>query len=179
MSGNPDNLSTPTPLKAPRRLTDTELTTAQAVADALIPATAAAPTASAEPEFATTLQTALDARADAFDAITTWLAEVEGLSGADLFATLRVLHDGDPDLFQALSAVIAGAWLLTPTVRARIGYRGQRRNPPSVTEAVDQLDDGLLDPVMDRGEVFIPTPATPPTSTWADRHPELAKEMCR
>jgi hypothetical protein len=178
VSGNPENLSTPAPLKAPRALSDSELVTAKAVADALIPATATAPSASAEPEFTTTLATALDARADAFDAITGWLATVAGLQGSALFDRLRALHDAEPDTFQALSAVFAGAWLLTPTVRTRIGYHGQRRQPASLTEAVDQLEDGILDAVMERGAIYVPTPDGPPTTpTWADRHPEFAKEL--
>lgn len=177
MSGNTDNLSTPAPLKAPRRLTAEELTTACAVADALIPATATAPSAASESEFAATLATALDARADAFDVITDWLAGAAGLDNAEMTIRLRALHDAEPDVFQPLSAVLAGAWLLTPTVRARIGYRGQRRNPPSLTEAVDQLEDGILDAVMDRGAFFVPTPDGPPKTTWADRHPEYAKGM--
>jgi hypothetical protein len=169
---NSDNLSTPTAFTAPRALTDTERLTAYAAADALIPATATAPSAGTEPEFGTTLATALDARADAFEAITDWLAAVAGVEGPALFTKLRELHDTEPETFQALSAVLAGAWLLTPTVRARIGYQGQRRNPPSLTEAVDQLDDGLLDAVMDRGAFFVPTPEGPPPETWAARHPD-------
>lgn len=177
---NPDKLSTPAPLKAPRALTERELVTACAVADALIPATVTAPSAASEPEFATTLKTALDARADAFEAITEWLADVADLHGAGLFERLRVLHGTEPDAFQALSAVLAGAWLLTPTVRARIGYRGQGRNPPSLTEAVDQLDDGLLDAVMDRGACYVPTPDGPPAeATWAERHPEYQGAVSR
>lgn len=175
---NPDNLSTPAVPKAPRALTDAELAIAHVVADALIPATSTAPSASAEPEFDTTLATALNARADAFDAIAGWLAGVAGLEGGALRDRLRDLHDTEPDDFQALSAVLAGAWLLTPTVRARIGYLGQGRNPASLTEAVDQLEDGILDAVMDRGACYVPTPDGSPTEpTWADLHPELAKEL--
>lgn len=174
---NPDNLSTPAPLKAPRSLTDVELATAHAVADALIPATGMVPSASAEPEFDTTLAIALDARADAFDAITGWLADVAELEQPALFDRLRDLHDTEPDSFQALSAILAEAWLLTPTVRARIGYQGQGRHPASLTEAVDQLEDGILDDVMERGAFYVPTPDGPPADTWADRHPELAKEL--
>jgi hypothetical protein len=177
---NADNLSTPAPLKAPRALTDRELVTARAVADALIPATATAPSAASEPEFAVALKTALDARADAFEAITGWLAAVADLDGTELFDRLRTLHDAEPDAFQALSAVLAGAWLLTPTVRARIGYRGQGRNPASLTEAVDQLDDGLLDAVMERGACYVPTPDGPPAEgTWAERHPEYQGAVTR
>ena len=177
---NSDNLSTPATFKAPRALTERELVTACAVADALIPATATAPSAASEPEFATTLKTALDARADAFEAITEWLADVADFDGPGLFEQLRALHDTEPDAFQALSAVLAGAWLLTPTVRARIGYRGQGRNPPSLTEAVDQLDDGLLDAVTERGACYVPTPHGPRAEgTWAESHPEYQGAVIR
>ena len=48
--------------------------------------------------------------------------------------------------------------------------------PRSLTEAVDQLDDGLLDAVMERGACYVPTPdGTPAEGTWADRHPDYAR----
>ncbi len=67
---------------------------------------------------------------------------------------LRGLHAEEPGQFQALSAVVAGAWLLTPTVRARIGYPGQRRDPARLEEAVDQISDGILAPVIARGPIY-------------------------
>jgi len=41
-------------------------------------------------------------------------------------------------------------------VRARIGYPGQRRDPARFEEAVDQLSDGILDPVIARGPIYTP-----------------------
>jgi len=50
--------------------------------------------------------------------------------------------------------VIAGAWLLIPAVRERIGYPGQRRDPARLEEAADQISDGILDPVIARGPIY-------------------------
>ncbi len=74
---------------------------------------------------------------------------------------LRALHAEQPEQFQALSAVVAGAWLLIPAVRARIGYPGQRRDPARLEEAADQISDGILDPVLDRGRIY-----TPDATSW-------------
>jgi hypothetical protein len=171
-------ISTPRPFKAPRRLTDEEVATARGCADALIPATATAPTATADEEFDAALGVAVDARADAFDDIVGALARMRDVAPTDLLDRLKAMSADEPDTFQPLSAVLAGAWLLTPSVRARIGYRGQRRNPPSISEAVDQISEGLLDDVMERGSIYIPTPQGPPSAaTWAARHPDLVKEL--
>ena len=55
-----------------------------------------------------------------------------------------------PATFQALSAVIAGAWLLTPGTQDRIGYHGQRSDKADIEEAVDEVASGVLDPVLER-----------------------------
>jgi len=173
-----DTISVPRAFKAPRTLTSEEVATARACADALIPATATAPSATADDDFDTALNVAVDARADAFDAIVGALADLQKVAPDDLLDRLKSLSDAETDTFQSLSAVLAGAWLLTPSVRERIGYRGQRRNPPSISEAVDQISDGLLDDVMERGAFYVPTPEGSPTEpTWAEQHPDLAKEL--
>lgn len=154
-----ERLSVPRKFAAPRPLREEELRTLRAVADALIPAAGGNPPATGEPDYDEYLRRAVDARADAFGAITEVLAAfaVEDPPGID--RKLRSLHAEEPDTFQALSAVVAGAWLLIPQVRERIGYPGQRRDPARLEEAADQLSDGILDPVMERGPIYRPTPA--------------------
>lgn len=147
-SGPP--LSIPARARIPRPLTPAELRTLDLVADALIPARDDAPAASEEPDFIDQLVVALDARADAFEAIVGTLARLAPVAPAQMFDELRVLHDVDGDAFQALSTVIAGAWLLTPGVRDRIGYHGQRSEKAGLEEAADQIASGILDPVLDR-----------------------------
>jgi hypothetical protein len=155
-SGSPLRLSVPPKFTAPRSLTAAEIGTLRAIADILIPASDDNPAATSEPEFDAWLARAIDARADAFDVITAILARLDGAEPGVIDQALRTLHADEPKQFQALSAVVAGAWLLVPAVRARIGYPGQRRDPARLEEAADQISDGILDPVIARGPVYTP-----------------------
>ncbi len=155
-AGPPPRLSVPPKFAAPRQLTDAEVGTLRAIADVLIPASGDNPAATSEPAFDQWLARAADARADAFDHITAVLAQLDRAAPDTIDQTLRALHADQPRQFQALSAVVAGAWLLVPAVRARIGYPGQRRDPPRLEEAADQISDGILDPVLARGPIYTP-----------------------
>ena len=152
----PPRLSVPPKFAAPRQLTDAEVGTLRAIADVLIPAFGDNPAATSEPDFDQWLARAADARADAFDDITAVLAQLDRAAPDTIDQTLRALHADQPRQFQALSAVVAGAWLLVPAVRARIGYPGQRRDPARLEEAADQISDGILDPVLARGPIYTP-----------------------
>jgi hypothetical protein len=152
--GAPARLSVPQKFAAPRQLTAAEVSTLRVIADVLIPASGDNPAATAEPDLDSWLRRAVDARADAFDAITAVLAQLDGAAPDVTDQALRKLHAEQPMTFQALTAVIAGAWLLTPTVRERIGYPGQRRDPARFEEAADQISDGILDPVIARGPIY-------------------------
>jgi hypothetical protein len=153
----PLRLSVPPKFVAPRQLTAAEMGTMRSIADVLIPACGSNPAATAEPEFDRWLARAVDARADAFDAITAVLDQLHGAAPQQIDEGLRALHAEQPEVFQAVSTVIAGAWLMIPAVRARVGYPGQHRAPARLEEAVDQISDGILDPVLSRGPIFTPT----------------------
>jgi hypothetical protein len=159
MSSTPDMtaLSVPVPrTELPRELTADELSRLVALADALC-----GPSGRAEPpsrcaEFPEQLQIALATRSESFDGV---LASAAASAGAvDLVAWLRDLHDSDQVAFQALSAVLGGAYLMVPSVREAVGYPGQRREPPRLEEAVDQIMDGILDPVLERGHFYVAPP---------------------
>jgi hypothetical protein len=152
--GAPARLSVPPKFAAPRQLTSAEVSTLRVIADVLIPASGGNPPATAEPDLNACLRRAVDARADAFDAITAVLAQLDGAAPDVTDQALRRLHADQPVTFQALSAVVAGAWLLIPAVRERIGYPGQRRDPARFEEAADQISDGILDPVIARGSIY-------------------------
>lgn len=155
-AGPPLRLSVPAKFAAPRPLTSAEVGTLRAIADVLIPASGDNPAATADPGFDECVGRAIDARADAFGVITAVLARLDGARPDAIDQALRALHADQPDHFQALSAVVAGAWLLSPAVRARIGYPGQRRDPARLEEAADEISDGILDPVLARGRVYTP-----------------------
>ena len=149
MSAAGQSLSVPARTGIPRPMTGHEAATLRRVADTLIPARGDIPAASAEPGFADRLALALDARSDAFSSICAALRALAPVAQDDLFARLGELSADDPESFQALSTVIAGAWLLTSGVRERIGYHGLRSDKAGFDEAMEDLD-GLLDPVIER-----------------------------
>jgi len=151
MSADGSPLSVPPRRRIPRPLTETESETLHRVADSLVPARGDVPAAGAEPGFADSLALALDARSDAFEPICTALAALAATPQQDLFARLRDLNVEQPETFQALSTVVAGAWLLTPGARERIGYRGLQSDKAGLEDAIDDLT-GLLDPVLERAE---------------------------
>lgn len=151
-------LSVPAVRKAlPRQLTEQELATATRLADVLIHGDTEVGAPSTFAEFREFLDVALTARSDAFDVVVEQLNTVADES--DLKAWLRRCHDKSPEVFHSLSSVLAGAYLLIPQVRQAIGYPGQRRDPADLEEAVDQLSDGVLDPVIERGYIYTPAPA--------------------
>jgi hypothetical protein len=144
------NISVPAAFKAPRSFDDVERSVLKRVADALIPATDGAVSAGDEPGFWDALDTALDARSDAFDAIADALGRLRSTDPDDLWNQLQAMDEHKPGTFQALSTVIAGAWLLTPGTRERIGYQGQLSDKAALDEAADELSSGVLNPVLDR-----------------------------
>jgi hypothetical protein len=143
-------LSIPATVRPPRELTHREVETLRLVADTLIPARGDAPAASVGPEFLAKVSIALDARADAFEDIVLLLNELSTIAPVHLWTELRLLHERQPSRFQALSTVVAGAWLLTSNVRDRIGYHGQRVDKARPEDVVDEFETGILDPVMNR-----------------------------
>lgn len=145
-----DNVSVPAAERAPRDLTEDERAILARVAATLVPARDGVPAASAEPGFWAALVVALDARADAFDDITGTLATLAPTRPDELWGRLEALEHDEPATFQALSTVIAGAWLLTPGTRDRIGYHGQQSDRAGLEEAADELSSGVLDPVIER-----------------------------
>jgi hypothetical protein len=143
-------LSVPRRPRAPRRLEDSERRTLVVIADALIPRTGSHPAASSAPDFQNKIDVALDARSDAFSVITARLAVLADVPDGAMLATLEALAGEDPATFQAISTVVAGAWLLTGDTRNRIGYHGPKVDKAGLEEAVDELTSGILDPVLEK-----------------------------
>ncbi|MFI7067505.1 hypothetical protein ACIBL3_41375 [Kribbella sp. NPDC050124] len=157
MSTSTTRLSVPPPRTTlPRPLTDEERGTLVALADALCGPSDRAEPPSRCPEFTEKLDIALATRSDSFDQV---VAAVAATAGADdLFAWLRDLHASDADAFQVLSAVLGGAYLMVPSVREAIGYGGQRREIARPEEAIDEIMDGILEPVLQRGHFYVSPP---------------------
>lgn len=89
------------------------------------------------------------------------MAAAAGLGALDtpgLAGRLRALHAAGDVTFQALSAIVCGAYLTVPEVRTRIGYPGQNHDPAPFDLAADEIMDGILDPVLERGAIYVPAP---------------------
>ena len=151
-------LSVPAKTTLPRSLSEAELLAARAIADVLVPATAQDPGATDTPGFDGFLEIALNARIDAFEAITGALASIDTSEPATLRRQLEAMWGADPETFQALSAVVVESWLLAPEVRERIGYYGQRRELAPVDQGTNEVTEGILDPVLERDPIYRPTP---------------------
>lgn len=138
----------------PRALTGDERSGMLAIADLLIPDGPAGPRPSRADGYDRWLDRALAARRDAFDVVTALAAELGRLPTEQLLGELRRRSAGADPAFTALSTVLAGAYLLLPEVRRAIGYPGQAQRPPRFDEAAEQIMDGILDPVIERGPVY-------------------------
>jgi hypothetical protein len=147
-----DKLSVPRTPAPTRELTAEEATALARIADVLIPADADAPAATDEPGFWDQIPVALRARAEAFDRVVAILTAEMPEAPDALWAWLRERDQSDPNGFQALSSVIAGAWLLTESVRARIGSYGPRSVKAGAEDVVDELETGILAPVQAMAE---------------------------
>ena len=74
-------------------------------------------------------------------------------AGRDPAAEVARLQAEAPELFEALTTAIAGGYFMSADVRERLGYPGQE-----ALELEDDHDPALLQPVIDRGTIFRPTP---------------------
>jgi hypothetical protein len=120
------------------------------LADALIPEADGMPSASQAGAAGSLLDEVLAVRADLEEP----LAELTAAArDADPGAEVERLKNDDPALFEALTTAVAGGYFLSADVRERLGYPGQQAKPLE-----DDFDQELLQPVIDRGTIFRPTP---------------------
>ncbi len=118
-----------------------------ALADVLLPATDDLPAPSSIDAHGRWLDRALEARPDLAAPLAAILA---GAAGRDPAAEARRLHADEPEAFATLSLLVTGAYYLSPKVRKRIGYPGQKADPADDDEPDYWLSDGILDAVAAR-----------------------------
>jgi hypothetical protein len=158
VSGPDQRLSIPRRVNVTgRRLDEDEWETLLAVADALVPGSETDPTCSGAPDYGSWLRRALAARAEHFTVVVEAVASLSEVRGDDLRAALKAMSERQEDAFAVLSSVVVGAYVMVPEVRGLIGYPGQSRHPIGVEEAFEQLEDGILDRVIDRGQIYVST----------------------
>ncbi len=156
MSTSTERLSVPprrtTP---PRSLTEAEHVALLRIADTLIPEFGPNPKASDANEFGAYLQLALAARADVFDAVLKAVNELADVGDHEMHDALKNMWATDKFTFDPLSSIIAGAYFMTPQVKDLIGYPGQHRDPAGLEDAANELETGILDPVLERGFIYV------------------------
>jgi hypothetical protein len=120
------------------------------LADVLIPAGDGMPSAGEAGAAGALLDEVLAVRSDLEEPLREIAAAARGKDPA---AEVARLEAESPELFEALTTAIAGGYFLSPDVRERLGYPGQQAK-----KLQDDFDQELLQPVIDRGPIFRPTP---------------------
>lgn len=95
----------------------------------------------------------------AWPAITAAVEAVLSMPGEPQ-GVIEDLQVNQPALFSGFAMAVSAAYLMHPQVRSLLGYPGQtlREEPPSEGEWEYYLEDGILQPVLDRGPFLRPVP---------------------
>ncbi|MGV9711073.1 hypothetical protein ACWDTI_10475 [Gordonia sp. NPDC003424] len=141
--------------RPPRPLNSDELATLLRIADTLIPASGDNPAASQAVDFLRYLDLALAARADVFELILDAITRLSEVADPEMRAALKQMWAEDKATFDPLSSILAGAYFMTPQVKALIGQPGPHRDPAGFEDAANELETGILDPVLERGSIYV------------------------
>ncbi len=126
-----------------------------ALADVLIPAAEGMPAASAMDVQGEMLDRILGLRPDLAEAFRRGLAAATGHRAS---AAAEALNRDDAEAFGAISIIASAGYYMTRTVRELIGYPGQENRPADPDETPEYLANGMLQQVIDRGPIYVPTP---------------------
>jgi len=141
--------------RPPRPLSETELATLRAVADCLIPAVNGHRSGSAVETFeelVTRAAALLGAKFVQLVDIVSKLATVQADELWDVLKTLSQTHASD---FYVLSMTVSAAYLYSREMQAELGYPRPHQNPFGLFDVADELETGILDPVMERGKTYV------------------------
>ena len=152
----PDRLSVRDVRRASRReLLPIELAALGRVADALIPAVDGHLAGSAVAGFERRAHSAMAILDREFDAIIDTLEALRDVPSAALFEELRGLSFANPRTFYFLSLVVTGIYLYSDEIVAELGYPRPHRNPIDEMQIADELETGILEPVVQRGPRYV------------------------
>lgn len=129
-----------------------------ALAGVLIPAGAGLPSAVDVGVHDRTLDRVLKVRPDLRASLIEALEIGRDLDPRDAVTRLRAERS---DLFATLTTVVAGGYLMTGEVASALRYPWQEAKVVDPRDIVTTIADGLLDPVVDRGDLWRRTPDGP------------------
>lgn len=135
---------------------DTRLDTLRAIADHLIPAAHGMPSAGDIID-RRRLDMVLGARPDLGRPLAAALAVIDPTDPA---ASLEVLATDHPDRLGVVQFVVVAGYYTDDRVKELIGYPGQVPKPVNAFDFPEYLDEGLIDAVMARGQVWREVPPT-------------------
>ncbi len=127
-----------------------------AIADVLIPAAEGMPSASDVGVQGEPLDHVLALRPELAGDLIRGLARIRPDEGGA--AAAERLNRDDPAAMGAIGLVASAAYYMQPEVWTLIGYPGQVQRPVMAAEENDPAIDRLLDPVVERGPIYRPTP---------------------
>ena len=155
-TSRPTRLSVSRTKRAARRaLTEDEMRILRLVADTLIPAAEGKLSGSAVKDFERLTGQALAILDARFDQLTAVMADLSPVSAADMWDRLREFNSVRADDFYWLSMVVVAAYLYSPEMKATLGYPTPHPNPYDLFEVAEELESGILDPVIERGEIYV------------------------
>jgi hypothetical protein len=137
-------------------LTSAEINRLRRLADVLIPGSRPSPPATALPDFDELLVQAASALGPELPALRRALELLPAMVDWD---SLRSWNAKSPDEFELVSTLVAGAYFMSPDVLRSIGYATGQRSRAPTGQSANELGDGLLDDVMERGPVYKVVPA--------------------
>lgn len=125
------------------------------LADALIPAAHGMPAASEVGVADRQLDNVLRARPDLLEPMSRAVGEADP---ANVEESLARMQAADPLAHDALLMTIVGGYYTHPDVRKRLAYDGQQ--PVEVRPEIipNYVEEGLIDPVLERGPIYRPIP---------------------
>ncbi len=124
--------------------------------DALIPAAHGMPAASEVGVADGQLDRVVRARPDLLEPMTQALASADPL---DIDGSLARIQAADPVAYEALLMTIVGGYYTHPDIRTRLDYDGQQPVEVRAEIIPNYVEEGLIDPVLERGAIYRPIPA--------------------
>jgi len=143
----------------PDRFTADQRKALSTMADVMLPETLMMPSASMVDVHGGGVDHVMMARPDLFADLQRAIDALDPLQ-FDLEA-LGALLVADEAAYTALTTAVAAAYYQSPTVRERIGYPGQVAKTYDPYAYVDWVNEGLLDPVVERGPLWRRPPGSP------------------
>lgn len=137
------------------KLNDKLRGTFAAIADVLIPEAEGMPSATQVDVHGEILDRMLGLRPDLREP---FLRGLQAAVGKDPQQAAEQLNKDDPAALGAIGLVASAGYYMMPKVRELIGYPGQEKRPGNPDEEPEYVTNGMLQVVIDRGPIYVPTP---------------------